>query len=244
MELADVAGGEEAKPRDIIRTNEQLLISFDAATDKSNKIHLPAPAIRRYSVSPKSPQLSFTFSMSSSSPPHIKHLVGSLLAYATQEQLRRHAAAHSPAFMFPTSAYPSGSFVSGNSANPSPQRAASFRRHPSEKSPRLQSAPLAGSNPSRQWHVETPPPVEVAGVGHEVVHRRRSGGEGEGGVDLVVGVDDGGVDRRRAALLCTRDPFQIFACSGLSGSTPNEKLPGDGSPAPFQETIRMPECDR
>ncbi|BAT09294.1 Os09g0550400 [Oryza sativa Japonica Group] len=58
-----------------------------------------------------------------------------------------------------------------------------------------------GVGDPRRRHVAPALQVEVAGVGHEVVHRRRSGGEGEGGVDLVVGVDDGGVDRRRAALL-------------------------------------------
>lgn len=80
--------------------------------------------------------------------------------YATQEQLRRHSAAHPSSVLFATSAKPSGGFIPGNAKNPAPAPvphllSASFRRHPSENLPLVHSSVLAGSKPLRHLHVGT-----------------------------------------------------------------------------------------
>ena len=119
------------------------------------------------------PVTSPIFTVSVSSPAHTRHLVASpadapplirrsAYAYATQEQFRRHSAAHSSRFLLPTRRNPSGDFVPGMARKPSPHRgASSFRRQPFEKLPRLHSSALAGSKPSRHLHAGAAPPPAV-----------------------------------------------------------------------------------
>jgi hypothetical protein len=78
-------------------------------------------------------------------------------AYATHEQLPTQLAAHSSALRLPPcTTNLSGTLMLRIGKKPSPPLphggSASFRRHPCPNLPALQSAALAGSNPSRQLH--------------------------------------------------------------------------------------------
>lgn len=121
------------------------------------------PAIRRYKVSLPAMLPLIFFPVSMSSPAHTKHLVESPVAlllrltcaYATQEQLRAHSAAHSSMLLFRTCTNPSGTFMAGNAKKPSPQCKASFRRHPSKNLLLFHSPMFAGWKPSRHLQVGT-----------------------------------------------------------------------------------------